>query len=89
MSVQHIWAHWGAPVPPTMQRWKHPRLLEHCASLRQLSVSLQHLPTMHWLHGVPPGSSVQLPESGGWMPQWPPTHTRPTQHCGLVLQFDP
>jgi hypothetical protein len=43
---------------------------------------------MHWLHGVPPGSSEQLPPSTG-LPQWLPLHTSGVQHCGVVLQVDP
>jgi len=73
----------------TTQRWKHAMLLAHCASFRQLSVCEQQLPTTHWLHGVPPGSSEQLPASIGGLPQCVPKHTSPTQHCGVLEQFDP
>jgi hypothetical protein len=77
------------PMPPcNVQLWKHMRPLVHGMSERQFSVCWQQLPTMHWLHGVPPGSSVQLPASTA-MPQCPLAHTRPTQHCGDAVQFDP
>jgi len=82
--AQHICLHVAGAVPPTVQRWK-----AHWVSPRQVCVSPQHAPTMHWLHGVPPGSSVQLPESMGGVPQWPPVHARPTQHCGELEQFEP
>jgi hypothetical protein len=52
------------------QRWKQLMLFAHWPLFRQVSVSLQQLPTMHWVHGVPPGSSEQLPPStGGGLPQ--------------------
>jgi hypothetical protein len=44
---------------------------------------------MHWPHGVPPGSRLHVPPSASGMPQWPPSHTRPTQHWLAVVQFDP
>jgi len=61
----------------------------HCGLPRQFSVCAQQLPTMHCEHGVPPGSRLHAPASTGGTPQWPPLHTRPTQHCGLLTQFDP
>jgi hypothetical protein len=74
---------------PTVQLWKQAMSMAHVASFRQVCVSLQHAPMMHALHGVPPGSSEQLPASGGAMPQCWPVQTRPTQHCDEVVQFDP
>lgn len=88
---QHIAEHCAGEPPLIAQRWKHAMLLAQppgLVSLRQLMVSWQQLPTMHWLHGVPPGSMVQLPASTA-MPQWPLTQVRPTQHSELVLQLDP
>ena len=79
--VQHICWHCAGGVLPIAQRWKQPMLAEHWKSFRQFSVSLQHPATMHWLHGVPPGSSGQ-PLSITGLPQWPPEQTSPTQHCG-------
>jgi hypothetical protein len=89
-SVQHICSHFAAlPGPPcSVQLWKHIKPLEHCESERQPIVSWQQFPTMHWLHGVPPGSSVQLPASTA-IPQWALAHTRPTQHCGDIVQLEP
>jgi hypothetical protein len=89
-SVQHIASHIAAlPTPPmSVQLWKHMRPLAHGASARQFWVSWQQSPTMHWLHGVPPGSSKQLPASTA-MPQCPLAHTRPTQHCAVAEQFEP
>jgi hypothetical protein len=43
---------------------------------------------MHWLHGVPPGSSAQVPASTA-MPQWPLLQVSPTQHGEAVGQLDP
>jgi hypothetical protein len=63
-------------------------LLAQLESFRQFMVSWQQPPTMHWLHGVPPGSSVQLPASTAW-PQCPLTQVRPMQHSEEVLQLDP
>jgi hypothetical protein len=45
--------------------WKHPIAAAQVGLLRQLTVGLQQLATMHWLHGVPPGSSGQFPTSIG------------------------
>lgn len=86
--MQHIDWHCAAGVPPRVQLWKHDMLLAHWASFRQLVVSSQQLPTMHWLHGVPPGSSEQVPASTP-MPQWPLSQARPTQHSWLFWQLDP
>lgn len=58
-------------------------------SLRQSSVWLQQLAMMHWLQGVPPGSSEQLPASIGGMPQCPPLQVKPTQHCSLLMHDEP
>lgn len=44
---------------------------------------------MHWLHGVPPGSSEQGPASIGGIPQVLPLHTRPTQHWAESVQLEP
>lgn len=80
LGPQHIdWQAFGG-LPAIAQRWKHPRLAAHCGSKRQFSVCWQHFPTMHWLHGVPPGSSEHEPESIGGVPQLLPLHVRPTQH---------
>ncbi len=87
-SAQHIASHADALFPMTVQLWKHMRPLEQVASERQSMVSWQQLPTMHWLHGVPPGSSVQLPASTA-MPQCPLAHTSPTQHSVELVQFEP
>lgn len=78
--VQHM--SWQVPGSwwVTVQFWKHAMLDAHSLLLRQFSVSLQQLPTMHWLHGVPPGSSVQVPASMMGFPQFEPLHARPTQH---------
>ena len=88
--VQQLCLH-CAGVPPmrTTQAWKHEISLAHCALFTQFSVCGQHAPMMHWLHGVPPGSSVHGPESGGATPQWPPVQVRPTQHCAGSLQLEP
>lgn len=87
--MQHIcWQAAGGELPTT-QRWKQAMLLAHWKSLRQAVVSSQQAPTTHWLQGVPPGSSGQAPASGGALPQWPPTHTSPTQHWAGVLQVEP
>ena len=43
---------------------------------------------MHWLHGVPPGSSEQVPASMG-TPQCPLSQVRPAQHCWGVLHVEP
>lgn len=64
-------------------------LLAHCGSFKHASVCWQHPPTTHWLQGVPPGSSEHVPASMGGLPQCPPLHTCPTQHCVLVVQFEP
>jgi hypothetical protein len=72
----------------SVQLWKHGIDWTHCESPRQLVVSWQQLPTMHWLHDVPPGSSEQLPASMG-MPQWPLSHARPMQHAEDDVQLDP
>lgn len=58
-------------------------------SSRQVSVASQQFPTMHWLHGVPPGSSVQVPASTGGLPHVVPLHMRPTQHSLGPVQLDP
>ena len=87
--MQHICWHIKGGLLAITQRWKQAMLAAHCTSLRQFSVCAQQFPTMHWLQGVPPGSSEQLPASIGGTPQCPPTHTRPTQHCGLLMQFEP
>jgi hypothetical protein len=49
---------------------------------------MQQLFTMHWLHGVPPGLSMQLPASTG-VPQCPLSQVRPTQQSLGVLQLEP
>jgi hypothetical protein len=54
----------------------------------QLSVSWQQSFTMHWLHGVPPGSSGHVPASTG-TPQWPLSQVSPAQHCVASVQLDP
>jgi len=61
----------------------------HAGFARHVSVSAQQLPTTHWLQGVPPGSSEQVPASSGGSPQCPPLQTSPTQHWAVVWQFDP
>jgi hypothetical protein len=43
---------------------------------------------MHSLHGVPPGSSAQVPASTA-TPQWPLVQVSPTQHCAALAQLDP
>lgn len=86
---QHCCAHVVGLPPLIAQRWKQPMLLAQVKSFRQFSVRLQQLATMHWLHGVPPGSSEQPPSPGKGRPQSPPSQTRPTQHCGVVWQLDP
>jgi hypothetical protein len=87
-SVQHICSQAVALVPPSVQLWKQERLIAHCESLRQLVVSWQQPSTMHWLHGVPPGSSEQVPASTG-VPQWLFSQVRPTQHCPALSQLEP
>jgi hypothetical protein len=70
VEVQHICLHVaGGWLLTTTQFWKQLRPIAHCASFKHACVSLQQAPMMHWLHGVLPGSMVQLPESGGAMPQ--------------------
>jgi hypothetical protein len=64
-------------------------LLTHWESFKHCSVRLQQFPMTHWLQGVPPGSSEQLPASIVGIPQWPPVHTRPMQHWLESWQFDP
>lgn len=73
----------------TTQAWKQEMSLAHWTSPTQASVCGQQAPMMHWLHGVPPGSSVHAPESGSAVPQWPPVQVRPTQHCAGLLQLEP
>ena len=68
--VQHIIWHVAGSMWFVAHDWKHIRLWEHSLSARHASVSMQHPPTMHWLHGVPPGSSVQLPASIKGLPQF-------------------
>lgn len=70
-------------------RWKQLMLFTQLKSPRHVSVSLQQAPTMHWLHGVPPGSSEHMPASTGSTPQCPPVQTSPTQHWFEFWQFDP
>lgn len=54
------------------------------------SVCMQQAPTMHCEHGVPPGSVLHMPPSpGGGMPQKPPLHVRPMQHCAFELHVEP
>ena len=55
----------------------------HEPEVKQLSVWLQQLLTMHWLQGVPPGSSEQPPPSTA-LPQWLPLQTSGLQHCGVL-----
>jgi hypothetical protein len=64
-------------------------LLLHCGEFKHATVVLQQLPTMHWLQGVPPGSSEHAPASLTGLPQRPLRHVRPTQHCAGVLQLEP
>jgi hypothetical protein len=87
--LQHMLAHWDGLVPAIVQRWKQPMLEAQEKLLRHISVWLQQLPMMHWLHGVPPGSREQLPASMGGMPQWPPLQVRPTQHWPLFWHEEP
>jgi hypothetical protein len=86
--VQHIAWHAAVDPPPRVQLWKQDRLLAQAPSARQFCVCMQQFATMHWLHGVPPGSMVQVPASTG-IPQRPLSQIRPPQHCWAVLQFDP
>ena len=88
VPVQHICWQWATVAPPSVQLWKQDMLPAQAPSARQFSVSWQQLPTMHWLHGVPPGSSEQLPASMG-LPQWPLSQVRPTQHSLGLVQLDP
>ena len=78
--VQHIIWHVAGSMWLVVQDWKHARLCAHSMLPRQASVSSQHPPTMHWLHGVPPGSSIQVPASMSGVPQFCPLHASPTQH---------
>lgn len=64
-------------------------LLLHCGEFRHATVVLQQLPTTHWLHGVPPGSSEQAPASLTGLPQSPLKHVSPMQHCAGESQLDP
>lgn len=80
--------HCAAGVLLSTQAWKHPMAVAQVLSLRHISVSVQQLLTMHWLQGVPPGSSEQLPASMG-LPQWPPVHTSGLQHWLLLRQEEP
>jgi len=85
---QHIFAHMAPPMDCCKQPWKHDMAVAHVVLFRQFWVWLQHWSTMHWLHGVPPGSIEQVPASTG-TPQWPLSHARPMQHCCEVVQFEP
>jgi hypothetical protein len=82
-SVQHICSHVAGLVPPSVQLWKQEMLMPHVESARQFSVSWQQPLTMHWEHGVPPGSSVQGPASMA-VPQWLLWQVSPMQHCEAV-----
>src|SRR5262245_21462301 len=64
-------------------------LIAHCVEPRHASVSEQQLAMMHWLHGVPPGSSEHGPESMVGVPQCCPEQTRPTQHCEVSWHVEP
>jgi hypothetical protein len=87
--VQHIiWQEPGSP-PFIAHSWKHARSVAHSGSKRHDCVSSQQCPTTHWLHGVPPGSSVQLPASIGGVPQVFPLHVRPTQHWFGDVHVEP
>src|SRR6185369_6987536 len=72
----------------SVQLWKQDSPAAHAPSLRQFSVSMQQLLTMHWLHGVPPGSRGQVPASIA-MPQCPLSQVRPTQQSWGTEQVDP
>jgi hypothetical protein len=87
--VQHCCSHCAGGLLAIAHRWKHPIDPEHCASAKHAWVASQHDPTTHWLHGVPPGSSPQLPESMSGVPHSPPWHVRPMQHCEAFMQFEP
>lgn len=85
---QHMVWHWAGGVLESTHCWKQPISEAQVKSLRQLTVSLQQALTMHWLHGVPPGSRGHIGVSMG-MPQWPPLHTLGEQHCVELLQLEP
>jgi hypothetical protein len=87
-SVQHICSQTAALVPPSVQLWKQEMLMPQVESARQLCVSSQQPLTMHWVQGVPPGSSMQAPASIG-VPQWLLWQARPTQHCPVLWQLEP
>ena len=86
--VQHMVVHWAGGVLLSTQLWKQPISPAQVKSLRQFSVSMQQLLTMHWLQGVPPGSREQLPASTG-LPQWPPLQVKGAQHCDATLPLEP
>jgi hypothetical protein len=65
LPVQHICWQAAGCAPLTTQRWKQDMLVAHWKSLRQAAVSSQQAPMTHWLQGVPPGSSGQVPASTG------------------------
>lgn len=86
--LQHIAAQTVGSVIPMTQPWKQAMSALQLKSPRQVIVSMQQSLTMHWLQGVPPGSSGQLPASTG-RPQWPPEQTSPMQHCAVSRQLEP
>jgi hypothetical protein len=86
--AQHVCSHMPVPISMSVQLCTQARAPAHVESFRQFCVSSQQSATMHWLHGVPPGSSVHVPASIG-TPQCPLSQVRPTQHCWSTWQFDP
>ena len=86
--LQHIdWQVLGG-IPLMTHCWKQPIAAAQLGLFRQLTVCMQQLPTMHWLQGVPPGSSGHMPASTG-IPQCPPEQTSGLQHCPVVEQLEP
>ena len=69
LPTHAVWAQVVGSPPSAVQRWKVAMSAVQVESKRHVSVRLQQLAMMHWLHGVPPGSSEQSPESMGGMPQ--------------------
>lgn len=49
----------------------------------------QQSPRTHWLHGVPPGSSAQVPPSARGAPHRPSSQVSPMQHGVGAPQFEP